>query len=109
VETRNLIEVVRPLASGNTLRRFSLRPLAEGVARFFIFGISSGPLPTAESPMQPIQPEAPLEPDVPRLKPTVYIKPLADRECPFVPPSFDELVEPNCTDHRVTTHQMRRP
>ena len=76
--TRNLVAVVRPLASGNTLIRFSLRPLARGVARLIIFGISSGPLLTAEYSMQPTQPETPLKPDVPRLKPTVYKKPVAE-------------------------------
>jgi hypothetical protein len=37
-----------------------------------IFGISSGPLPTAESPMQPMQPESTAKLDVPKLKPTVF-------------------------------------
>ena len=37
-----------------------------------IFGISSGPLSTAEKPMQPIQPDTTVKQDVPKLKPTVF-------------------------------------
>ena len=72
METRNLVAVVRPLETGNTLIGFSLRPLARGVASVVFFGISSGPQLTAEHPMQPTQPRTTPKPDVPKLKPTVF-------------------------------------